>query len=597
MLYVMEPSKPARILLSAINSEFRFLVIVHLLAFLGPAQLMAQTDQSVTYASYFGGGDEDYGIVMDVDTENNYVVVGSSESNTLIPTGGGHQPFNNGGSDGLIALFSSNHSLIWATYFGGEDYDIIRDVQIDPDGNIVICGSTSSTSGIATEGAFQEQLVGGESGNNENEGFLAKFSPNGNLLWSTYFGGEENDEFRSLQLLDNGNIVVAGFAQSDSLATPGSHKEEFYAGSGENVGDGLIACFSTDGERIWSTYFGGEESDIITVIKVVPGTNGEFIVAGGTTSAEGISAGNQQFSDSLIGERDVFYARFDAEGNQNFGTYFGSEMGSETLFEMDLSPNGEVLLVGYSLPFDESSSLATPGAFQTESSGVNDGFVAKFSAENELEWATYLGGSESDIISVGKFLSDGIVVNLNTSSIIPTVGSPLQPTIQVPFSAMLAKFSYSGEMLWSTYIDGGSGLQMRINDIRGVNNPAEFYICGTADPGFEYITEAAYQFESNGNADILIARLTDETVVGLEDSPDFADISIYPNPGNGSFRIKAAQYLKPESLTVYDTAGRVVFSKGSTSTDEIINTNLQSGIYFVDLECGKESFSSKLIVR
>ena len=567
------------------------LMIVFLIAGL---KGVAQTDQSLEYASYFGGNDWDYSSAMDFDEEGNYVIAGATESNTLIPAGNGYQPFNNGGYDGLIALFSDDHDLQWATYFGGEGYDVIHDVKFDSEGNIIISGLTRSATSIATEGAFQEQIAG-EPFLYEDEGLLAKFSPNGDLIWSTYYGGEGREVFNSLEVLETGKIIVSGIAQSDSLATPGSHKEDFFSGSGENVQDGIIACFSPEGERIWSTYFGGASYEVISAIKRVPNSEGLFIIAGETSSSEGISSGNPQFPDTLGGGIDAFYAKFDSEGNQLFGTYFGSETQPEYLFDIDISAEGEVLLVGSS--WYESTSLATPGAHQSESyGGFDDGFIAMFNNENILEWATYLGGEESDNIRSCEFFSNGIVVGLQTSSLIPTAGMPLQSLIQVPFSTMLCKFSYTGEMLWSTYIDGSSGSQMRVTDLYSYNS-SEFYLYANANSEYDYITENAFQPWNNGFGDMLIAKVTDETVVGLEDSPDFADISIYPNPGNGSFRIKAAQNFKLETLSVYDAAGRLVFSKSVEAGDVILQTGLNPGLYLVDIQTRSGNYQRKLIVQ
>lgn len=64
-------------------------------------------------------------------------------------------------------------TIDWATYFGGNQYENGLKITADNLGYIYICGHTSSTTNIATTGAFQTSLSANSSG------FLSKFSPSG----------------------------------------------------------------------------------------------------------------------------------------------------------------------------------------------------------------------------------------------------------------------------------------------------------------------------------------------------------------------------------------------------------------------------------
>src|SRR5690606_26559439 len=94
--------------------------------------------------------------------------------------------------------------LKWGTYFGGEgqhnglESNAINAEMLAGD-HIYMTGEIESTTLIATVGAHQTSHGGGVT-----DVFLAKFDATGNIVWSTYFGG--NDEERAH------NVVADEFA-------------------------------------------------------------------------------------------------------------------------------------------------------------------------------------------------------------------------------------------------------------------------------------------------------------------------------------------------------------------------------------------------
>src|SRR4030095_7215336 len=95
--------------------------------------------------------------------------------------------------DVFIAKWDTDGNFYWCSYYGGEQEEHDRGLEIDHDGNAYISGWTNSETGIATPGAFQENWY--EAYNNDSigtaDGFLAKFKPDGSLEWATYYGGED----------------------------------------------------------------------------------------------------------------------------------------------------------------------------------------------------------------------------------------------------------------------------------------------------------------------------------------------------------------------------------------------------------------------
>ena len=192
-------------------------------------KLFAQ-DEHVIYSSYYGGEGDEMNENVIADHEGNYVLTGVTLSPTHIASQNAYQDSLNDGEDGFIAKFDSNNHLLWSTYFGGSNSssiktDEIRGVALDNQNNIIVVGATNSTSGIASSNAYQSTYGGGGS-----DGFVAKFSSDGNLLWSTYFGGQQYDDFYSVKVTSSGKIITCGESTSPGIATSNAYQTQYAGG-------------------------------------------------------------------------------------------------------------------------------------------------------------------------------------------------------------------------------------------------------------------------------------------------------------------------------------------------------------------------------
>jgi len=160
--------------------------------------------------------------------------------------------------------FSSNEILIidpfvrlWGTYFGGVGAgpEFAHDVIADNLGNVFIVGQTESSSSIASAG--HQINFGGSS-----DAFLAKFSSDGTLIWSTYYGGGSNDLGYGVAIDGNANVFLGGMTRSTTGISSFGFQNT-YAGNANNtgVGDAFIVKFNSLGVRQWGTYYGGSNGD------------------------------------------------------------------------------------------------------------------------------------------------------------------------------------------------------------------------------------------------------------------------------------------------------------------------------------------------
>ena len=129
---------------------------------------------AVQKVTYYGGNAFDLASTMVIDATGNVIVAGTGESSNLPGTAGGYQSVYSGNSDGFIAKFNNDLTVLTqATYFGGSGRDDIPAILIDGGGNYVIAGTTASNNLPGTTGGAQPVSGGGT-----RDAFVARFTAN-----------------------------------------------------------------------------------------------------------------------------------------------------------------------------------------------------------------------------------------------------------------------------------------------------------------------------------------------------------------------------------------------------------------------------------
>lgn len=342
---------------------------------------------ALLWATYYGGTNVDDARGIACDTAGNVLLFGATNSATGIATTGSYQESKAGIAsryDAFLIKFDSSGIRTWGTYLGGAQNDANATgtgaVAVDANNAIYITGTTQSTDFPVTANAFQSSHAG------SHDVFIAKLSADGNLLWSTYFGGTAAEYVYGIVLGTSANVYIAGYTQStDGIASAGAYQEINAGGQ-----DAFLAKFDSSGSRIWSTYYGGTETDRALGISFSFNSNRIFL-GGLTFSTDGMaSAGSFQSNFSGGSGGDAFLSCFDLDGSRIWATYYGSDQ-PESLWQLWSNDIGAVYMIGETY---STANIATPGAVNENISGVMDGFLTKFDGDGQREWATYIGGSD-----------------------------------------------------------------------------------------------------------------------------------------------------------------------------------------------------------
>ncbi len=447
--------------------------------------------------------------------------------------------------------------LEWATYYGGDLFDVGACTLVDSQGNVYMTGAAMSATNIATVGAHQTTIGGGVF---SADGFIAKFTAAGTRLWATYYGGDKNEVAYGAALDPAGNVYLSGQAPSTTgIATPGSYQPTLnvkndvflakfnadgrlswgtYFGGPDNENGGLIATdrdcniymvgytkstsviatpgsfkptfsdktedaflvkFDSSGQRKWATYFGGTGKDYGGGIAC--DTAGFVYISGYTQSTTGIATSNS-YQSTLAGKNDLFLAKFNGTGEQIWSTYYGGPEDDNypvvSTLTTDLS--GNVYMAGTT---KSTTDIASSDGHQTTLGGSTDAFLVKFNTEGQREWGTYYGGLEQD--GPGKVSVDGqgniLWIGITKSS--DAIASPgsFQPTFGggADFDAFIVKLNKNGQRQWGSYLGGPSN-----NEGTGitVDKWGNIYATGNTGAGFP-VTEGSHQdsiFASISNA-------------------------------------------------------------------------------------------------
>ncbi len=531
----------------------------------------------------------------------------------------------------LLPCFANSQSWQWSRQIGSNWWDISGNVAIDNYGN-------SYSAGIF-EGAFC--YFPGDTSNIVNgagDFYLAKFDPNGNLIWWRQVGGNYGPS------CSEGVSGIAVDANNDIYFT-GLYCGQVNFGSfvlnGSGHQNGFIAKYDDSGTCLWAVSIIG--SAIADFSSVTCDVNG-FVYACGTNN-----------SAALIGSTNVpaggFIAKFDSNGS----CLWAKKKISTTLLFSQIYCAATPQSIKY------ANNLITISGFMGTDTVTFDNttiyskfgydYVAAFDTSGSLKWVKTFGGPQADGVNfehatdkfgnlylsgecngVGYFDTDTLTGSNLQAFVVKIDSTGTEQWVRGLKAAQGSRAKMtSSDSLGNSYTIGYFGgnawfgnynvvsstnrdmFVTRFNsdgDCLGVRSfgEAEGYGVTQDNNGnaivvgnfSNTVTIGSNTYTSYGDKDIFIAKL--DELVGLgETRVADNELVIYANPNAGRCTIKMPDKLLNEKdlvLTIYDAIGRHINEFKVTTTDGKISLNLEEepkGIYAVTLGNSKVMYHGKIV--
>ncbi len=404
------------------------------------------------------GDARDIGRSVASDANGNVVIAG--HTNGLFAAPGGEVT-----TKVFIAKYSGSGVRTWVrdvieygANTGGEDH---ASVAVDRDRNIYVAGETRSTWPAQTQ-------IG------RDDAYVAKYDPDGNLLWARQFGSTDHDEVGGLAVDANGNAFVVGHSNGQLPEQSEVHRgQDFfiakfdtngnrqwirqsggpgYADLGQAVAvdgagnaymtgrvdgeypgsprrnlryDAYVIKYDPAGNRVWFSRIAGEHHDAGHGIAV--SADGGTIYVGGATNSNFDVAGYPQMDIFCCTHDDAFIAKLDGSGAIVWAHNLppGPADGKQTLFNDEA--RGVATDAAGSVAFVTGHTL---GVMPTQTTkGARDIWVARFAGDGTRDWVRQFGGGAPTQATTINDSGLGIAIDRNgdvlvTGEVMGSFGTP-----------------------------------------------------------------------------------------------------------------------------------------------------------------------------
>ncbi len=390
---------------------------------------------TMIWGTYLGGGGQDEGSEtahsLICDKQNNLYVYGATSStdfpiiNAYQGAHAGGSPnsnfyfngvsFTDQGTDIYVSKLSSNgQDLLASTYIGGSLNDGINtkvtsgtyssvaaydslttnygdqfrgEIMLDSIGNCLVA-SCSRSMNFPVLSAFQPTNAGMQ------DGVIFKLTSDlSSLLWSSYYGGSNNDACYSIKIDSSANIVFAGGTSSLNLSgTAGAWKPNYNGGKT----DGFVAKLNPSATSITKASYIGTANYDQTFFVEIDRNDNVFLV--GQSAQGSFPVNNASF---VIANSSQYVIKLDPTLTTNLNsTVFGNGGGniniSPSAFLVDIC--GNMYISGWGANILQGTPLSgmpvTSNAFlQLPADGFDFYLLVIDKSFNSMLYGSYLGGN------------------------------------------------------------------------------------------------------------------------------------------------------------------------------------------------------------
>ncbi|MFL5752900.1 MAG: T9SS type A sorting domain-containing protein [Bacteroidia bacterium] len=278
-----------------------------------------------------------------------------------------------GYNDAFIAKYDLNGTLQWAKQAGWLHNEKAQGVTYDNLGNSYICGFYDDTTYFENIQMLSQGL---------EDIFIAKYDPNGVLLWVRNAGGPGRDEAKSIKCDAAGNVYMCGLHSdacmfgTQTLSSPNNYYNAF------------VAKIAPDGTLLWVTTAGGDVDDVAWSLTM--DNAGKIFVSG---EYNAYATFGPYFLLDTLPVADIFVACYDAAGNPQWVKGAGGSMIDRA---RGIGCDGTNIFItgqfGATVSFD---------SYTVSAADSSDVFMAALDNSGNFLWATSVGGIPDSLETLG----------------------------------------------------------------------------------------------------------------------------------------------------------------------------------------------------
>jgi hypothetical protein len=295
--------------------------------------------------------------------------------------------------DAFIRRYGPAHTHAWTVQIAAAGEQVIRRVAVD-ESHVYVVGDTTSS-------VFSQTFQG------QRDGFVAKYTYSGTLVWGRLFGDVSYDFGRDVAVDGAGSVYVVGHEDLGLYGMQHMLRKYDSAGTlqfawwpGTNVDD-LLMAVDVDATGL---YVAGSQGGRAFLGKLYDGYWGftwewfhEIGPTGATTRANGLKLDGEGFlylggmTNGAVagggghwGGFDGWFARYDTNGTHVFTRQFGTS-GDDQVYDVVVGPDLTAHLIG-----------TTNGSLYSPVLGQYDAFVSQWNVWGERVRSTQFGTASND---------------------------------------------------------------------------------------------------------------------------------------------------------------------------------------------------------
>lgn len=364
------------------------------------ANLTAVGNQDIFFAKYdkngiyiwaknIGSTTYDSGESIAVDDSGNVYISGYAQGTADFDPGAGTANFTFMNS--FFAKYDSNGNYIWAKAIPNGYANLGPWITVMENGNLLVTSSFVGTSDFDPSPGVANLTSKGM-----QDAYIARYDPSGNYVWAIGMGSVKDEFSYSVTTDQNMNIYISGEFSDTADFDPGVGVANIMS-TGGIYSDIFFAKYDMNGNYIWAKGVGSKSIDKSNSISV--DTIGCVYITGyfrdtadfdpGPGIVNLISAGS--------GSRDIFFAKYDLNGNYLWANRIGSASSSEEGTAIAVSNNSSNLGVYITGEFIGTSDFDPDvGTAILNAVGNGEAFIAKYDTSGNFIYATSIAGSFSD---------------------------------------------------------------------------------------------------------------------------------------------------------------------------------------------------------